>query len=406
MGRWRAQQWALCVYGVLLGVLALIWLRTLPQLLIPPTQIDFQSYYDAASALRMGQPIYRAPAPGTVPFLYPPLFALLWVPLTWVPFATAAICWYLLNVCAWGALVVLLVRLFPMPSWPKRLLIITLIVLPAMSDTVLLGQITHLITLAMLWVWHRSAQQRTGVAGGVAGIIMASKVQLSGLFLVFFWQKQWRACLIAFATMVFVVAAGAWWWGWALTATWLDTVRIKASVSGTHPVNQSLWAGVTRLFQETLIQTGGIAPTTIAPLWSQPSLAQWLPFLLVGGVGLGTLWWCWRHPADTRTDLVCAIPVMLWCAPVSWDSYSAHLIIPMAWLWQRAYTPVQHWRLVLVLALLVGQRLWRLLVGVWPSPLVLLMGMLATGAVWWSVLTERSARGMMEHTNTHTTHEE
>lgn len=406
MGRWRAQQWALCVYGVLLGVLALIWLRTLPQLLIPPTQIDFQSYYDAASALRMGQPIYRAPAPGTVPFLYPPLFALLWVPLTWVPFATAAICWYLLNVCAWGALVVLLVRLFPMPSWPKRLLIITLIVLPAMSDTVLLGQITHLITLAMLWVWHRSAQQRTGVAGGVAGIIMASKVQLSGLFLVFFWQKQWRACLIAFATMVFVVMAGVWWWGWALTATWLDTVRIKASVSGTHPVNQSLWAGVTRLFQETLIQTGGIAPTTIAPLWSQPSLAQWLPFLLVGGVGIGTLWWCWRHPADTRTDLVCAIPVMLWCAPVSWDSYSAHLIIPMAWLWQRSYTPVQHWRLVLVLALLVGQRLWRLLVGVWPSPLVLLMGMLATGAVWWSVLTERSARGMMEHTNTHTIHEE
>ena len=32
--------------------------------------------------------------------------------------------------------------------------------------------------------------------------------------------------------------------------------------------------------------------------------------------------------------------------------------------------------------------------------------MLATGVVWWSVLTERRARGMMEHTITHTTHEE
>jgi hypothetical protein len=35
-----------------------------------------------------------------------------------------------------------------------------------------------------------------------------------------------------------------------------------------------------------------------------------------------------------------------------------------------------------------------------------MFGMLATGVVWWSVLTERRAHGMMEHTITHTTHEE
>jgi hypothetical protein len=293
-----------------------------------------------------------------------------------------------------------------MPIWPKRLLIVTLIVLPAMSDTVLLGQITHFITLAMLLVWYALRQRRVAVAGVVVGIIVAAKVQLSGLFLVFFWQKQWRANLVALATMVLVVVAGVWWWGWALTATWFDTVRIKAAVSVTHPVNQSLWAGVARLFQETTIQTGGIAPMTLAPLWAQLILAQWLPALSVAGVVLVTLWWCWRYTADAMTDLVCAIPVMLWCAPISWDHYSAHLVIPVAWLWHRARTPAQLWRLTVVVVLLVAQRLWRVWVEVWPTPLVLMFGMLATGVVWWSVLTERRAHGMMEHTITHTTHEE
>lgn len=406
MGRWSRWQWALCGYGIVVAMLALLWLRTVPQLLATPSQIDFRSYYDAALALRTGQAIYPAPTPGVIPFLYPPLVAVVWLPLTWVAYPTAATCWYLLNLCAWGTLVVLVGHLFPMPTLPKRLLIATLIVLPAMSDTVLLGQITHIITLAMLLVWHRLVHQQAGVAGVVAGVVMTIKVQLSGLFFLFLVQKQWRASLIALATMLLVVAAGAWWWGWALTATWIDMVRIKAAASETHPVNQSLWAGVTRIFQPTIIQTGGIAPTTVAPLWAQPVLAYWVLGILVGGVVLGTVWWCWRHPADALTDLVCAIPVMLWCAPVSWESYSAHLVIPMAWLWQRAHTPAQLWRLTLAIALLLLQRLWRVMVGVWPSPLVLLMGVLATGVVWWSVLTERSARGMMEHTNTHTTHEE
>lgn len=406
MRRWNMWQWVLCTHGVVLAVAMLIWLRTLPYFLATPSQIDFRSYYDAAVALRTGESVYLAPAPGTIPFLYPPLYAVLWVPLTWLSYPTAATCWYLLNLCAWGTLGVLVVHLFPMPIWPKRLLIVTLIVLPAMSDTVLLGQITHFITLAMLLVWYALRQRRVAVAGVVVGIIVAAKVQLSGLFLVFFWQKQWRANLVALATMVLVVVAGVWWWGWALTATWFDTVRIKAAVSVTHPVNQSLWAGVARLFQETTIQTGGIAPMTLAPLWAQLILAQWLPALSVAGVVLVTLWWCWRYTADAMTDLVCAIPVMLWCAPISWDHYSAHLVIPVAWLWHRARTPAQLWRLTVVVVLLVAQRLWRVWVEVWPTPLVLMFGMLATGVVWWSVLTERRAHGMMEHTITHTTHEE
>ena len=406
MRRWNAWQWALCAHGAVLAVAMLIWLRTLPHVLVIPSQIDFRSYYDAALALRTGGSVYLAPAPGAIPFLYPPLFAVLWVPLTWLSYPTAAICWYLLNLCAWGALVVLIVRLFPMPSWPKRMLIVTLIVLPAMSDTVLLGQVTHFITLAMLVVWYGLRRHRPMLAGVVAGVIIAAKVQLSGLFLVFLWQKQWRASLIALATMVLMVVAGVWWWGWALTATWLDTVRIKAAVSVTHPVNQSLWAGVARYFQETTIHTGGIGATTVMPLWSQPMLAQWGPACIVAGVLLGTLWRCRRYPAGALTDLVSAIPVMLWCAPVSWDHYSAHLVIPMAWLWQRAHTATQLWRLTMVIVLLVAQRLWRVWVSAWPTPLVLMFGMLATGVVWWSVLTERRARGMMEHTITHTTHEE
>ena len=205
MRRWSAWQWALCGYGVVLAMLALLWLRTVPQLLTTPSQIDFQSYYDAAHAMRTGQAIYRAPAPGVIPFLYPPLVAVLWMPLTWLSYPTAATCWYLLNLCAWGALVLLVVRLFPMQLWPKRLLIGTLIVLPAMSDTVLLGQVTHFITLAMLLVWHSLTRQRMGVAGGVAGVIMAIKVQLSGMLMMFWLQKQWRASLTAIATVGVVV---------------------------------------------------------------------------------------------------------------------------------------------------------------------------------------------------------
>lgn len=398
MRRISAWQWAMMCYALVLGIATLIWLRALPHFAHIPIQIDFASYYDAAQSLRTGRSIYEPAVPGVIPFLYPPLIATLWVPLSWLPYTTAALVWYLFNLLAWGMVGVVVVQLFPMPAWPRRLLILTTVMLPAMSDTVLLGQVTHLVTIAILLIWWALVRQRTAWAGIIVGFLLTIKVQLVGLLLLLMVQKKWHAGLGALCVCGVLIAAGVWWWGWELTATWLDSLRFKASVSVTHPVNQSLWAGVARMFLPTPIRTGGMPAITLAALWEQPWLAQWGALCVVGVVGLGTLWWCWRHPADALTDTVCTIPLMLWCAPVSWDHYTAHLVIPIAWLWQRATLPWHVWRLTLVLILLVSQRLWRVWLGWWPSPVVLLSGTLALGVVWWSVLSARSTRGMMEHT--------
>src|SRR5437773_8832816 len=70
-------------------------------------QTDFRAYYEAASHLVRGAPLYFVTDRiAAVPFLYPPWTALLFVPFLLLGGTPASFVWYVLNVC----LIVLLLR--------------------------------------------------------------------------------------------------------------------------------------------------------------------------------------------------------------------------------------------------------------------------------------------------------
>ncbi|HEX3272710.1 MAG TPA: hypothetical protein VHR15_18845, partial [Ktedonobacterales bacterium] len=104
----------------------------------PVGVIDFSTYYSAAYALRMNPQanVYdqalltrvAARIPGTLqpplPYVYPLPFAYLLIPLTFLPFLTAAAVFFHLNLAIWGLCVLIL-------AWECRVLLGTSLQGPA-----------------------------------------------------------------------------------------------------------------------------------------------------------------------------------------------------------------------------------------------------------------------------------
>lgn len=67
---------------------------------------DIEAYLNAANLSLTGGNIYTTLSSGGVPYLYPPLFAVLFIPLTLVPIEVAIVLWCLLNVFLIGWVIV------------------------------------------------------------------------------------------------------------------------------------------------------------------------------------------------------------------------------------------------------------------------------------------------------------
>ena len=64
--------------------------------------VDARAYYDAATRLNAGQPLYPVDASPTGAYLYPPLLAILFRPLALLPFPVAAAAWETVVLAATG----------------------------------------------------------------------------------------------------------------------------------------------------------------------------------------------------------------------------------------------------------------------------------------------------------------
>lgn len=120
----RMRAWLVALALVALALVTLVWLRFLWGALHAPVgQYDFSTYYAAALALRAnphadiysqaviaqaGAAAHTQVQP-PLPYTYPPLFAYLLIPFTFLSFHIAARAWMAVNVAIWlvcGALLV------------------------------------------------------------------------------------------------------------------------------------------------------------------------------------------------------------------------------------------------------------------------------------------------------------
>ncbi len=236
----RLALFALAVVGAMAGFGVLVMHATSDPL------ADVHAYYDAATRLNAGDPLYEQPASADEAafYRYPPLLAIVFRPLALLPFPVAAAAWELVVV---GSLVLLVLRFGPRreSTW----LALGILALP-IGWSVAIGQAQVPVTLLM-------------ALGSPAAIALAAQIKLLPALLALWWigRHDWAA-LARFA---------AWSVGLVLVQLVLEprgTVDFVGATSldqvGTAVRNLSPYAA-SPLLWAVLVAAGALVVTLLAP---------------------------------------------------------------------------------------------------------------------------------------------
>ena len=400
--RWRAAWTPRRIRLWLAVALAAAWL---PIVGVPLRDfLDFSAFYVAAQhaftpdVMRLEPIILAQQAAGLPisPFHYPPGYALLFVPLTWLPFALAGVVNLAIMI---GALLLAAISLARLYGLPARLAIIGALAWSPAAESVLSGQNASLalLLIAVVGLLMRADAARTGgtqaagsgstkvtrslranIAAGLMVAALAYKPQfaapVAGLALL---RGRW-AMLVAVVLdlvgqyLVGVVVAGG---NWAWPSDWLT------GLSGYSDVDLATngWQAISLpalLARVPLSVLGSTAPAAMQGL-------------SVIGYGLGTLVIVLCIPAMRRLPLPRALALAaslgLLITPHAWV-YNATLLLPaLAVLWadgaRRGWPWQDRWLFALIYA---AGALWPLggIVGFTLLPIVVI-------AMPWLLLGER-----------------
>jgi alpha-1,2-mannosyltransferase len=283
---------------------------------------DFQAYRQAAERLLAGEPLYDPSvdvAGGFAIYLYPPPFAVAFVPFALLPPDAALWLWTALLV---GAFVggTLLLPVAPTTRW----LVILLggLMWPVLYS-VKLGQVGPLLYFAFAVGW-RWLDEPIRLGGSIAAgaIVKLQPALLFGWALV---TGRWRAVAVGLGLVVASVVVSVL----ALPAgTWADYVALLGRVSSPVTTPHNFTPGA------IAYQLGASAEVA--------TVIQWVSVALVGAVTV----WAWLRASAERSYLVTVVASQL-VSPLLWDHYAMLLLLPVAWLLDRR----AQWAALLPLAL-------------------------------------------------------
>jgi hypothetical protein len=203
-------------WGAVLGAAVLLALR----LTAPDPRIgddDFQVFYAGAAALRIGGSVYVGD------FVSPPWFALLILPLVWLPLEAARGIWLALNLGLLYLAVVLSASLAQL-QWPARRLLLAALLCglwPPVEFGLKLGQNSLLAWVFLLAALRAASLRRPATCGALLALALV-KPQLAflfagGLFARAVRQREWwplagaaLATIVALAVAVALVAPASY----------------------------------------------------------------------------------------------------------------------------------------------------------------------------------------------------
>lgn len=243
-----------------------------------------------------------------LPFTYPPLAAVLFVPLALLPGTAAlALLTALSLVCLVGVAGVVVRYLSTVgrparPVWRRPALVLAVLVIGISGpwrEGLGFGQVNALLMILVLADLLRSTRLPSGVLTGVAAGIKLTPLAFG---LVFLARRDWRS--LAWMTASFAGTVGV---GWILAPResavfWLDALFDASRVGATADLyNVSL---------NSVIAQSGLAEELQRPVWAMAAL-------LVTAIGYVAI-----RRADEDADAVRAIAtnavVMLAISPISW----------------------------------------------------------------------------------------
>lgn len=306
----------------------------------PGWAYDFHAYYDAALRLIATGTPYQAetlggpfrPGPFGL-YLYSPIPAALFVPLTWLGEHGAILVWLGVRLAA----LALACALMPIP----RLLRLATFGVAALSAPVLfdldLGNVSLLVTFAAVLVWRWLDRPLGGVALAAALVVRPIMALIWGWWLV---RREWRPAFATVAAFGVIVLVSLAWLRLDVWFEWLTVLRNVSDVTGVK-ANVDLGSAVLLL--------GGSA-----------GLAQ---VALYAGYAVAVLAVLFSLRRDRELSYVVTLMATLLLSPLLWDHYLTNLLVPAAFLAARGRLwglalPLLCWAPTLLVALVPATRPW------------------------------------------------
>ncbi len=281
---------------------------------------DYQAYVHAAQRLLDGQPLYDSNvdvAGGFAIFLYPPPFAVAFVPFALLGAGGVWVWTGLLIACVVGA-----IALMPVSATIRW----GLLVLAGLDWPVLyslkLGQVGPVLLLLFVLSW-RVLDRQTPLGGsiGLGGLVKLQPLLLIG------WAAlvgAWRAVAVAIAVVAFACAVTLPIVG---IPAWTDYVTLLRSVSEPVVTPHNFTVGA------VLYQAGLSASVATA--------IQWVGVALTLAIALVAARWL-----SLAAGFVVAVVATQLVSPLLWDHYAVILLLPTAWLLANG----AHWAVAIPLA--------------------------------------------------------
>ena len=191
---------------------------------MPPGAIDLRAFYAAGVILRSGQAhqlyndAYEAkvqltasgPLGASLPFLYPPFAALLFVPLTAVSYTTAITVFEFVNLLLAGACAYLLAGTARLPRGGAWLVWALVVGFNPVCFTLLQGQVSLVLLLAVC-AGERALERDRPFAAGILLALTLIKFQLAlPMALLFLLWRRWRVVEGFLTGAAVLLALSAW----------------------------------------------------------------------------------------------------------------------------------------------------------------------------------------------------
>ncbi len=285
---------------------------------------DYEAYAQAARRLLDGRPLYDPTvdlAGGFAVFLYPPPFAIAFVPFALLGSVAGLWAWTaLLVACVVGA-----IALMPVASRIRWVVLLLAGLHWPSLYAIRLGQVGPILLLLFVLGWRWL--DRPGSLGGVVGLGALIKVQ-PGLLVV--WALLTGRVRAAVNASAVVIAACLVTFPVVGVAAWQDYVTLLGRVSQPIATPHNFTPGA------VLFQAGIPADAATVVQWAVVALALAVVVLAV-----------------VRQDRIGPVPGYLVAvvasqliSPLLWDHYAVILLAPVAWLLQRGV----RWAMLLPLA--------------------------------------------------------
>ena len=267
---------------------------------------DYEAYVQAARRLLDGEALYDTSvdvAGGFAIFLYPPPFAVAFIPFALLGAAGLWVWTGLLIACVVGA-----IALMPVSATIRWVMLLLAGLDWPVLYSLKLGQVGPILLLLFVLGWRSLAWPTSlGATIGIGGLIKLQPLLLAG------WAAlvgAWRTVVVAVAVVVVACLVTLPLVG---IAAWTDYVTLLRSVSEpvSTPHNFTLGA--------ILYQAGVSASVATAIQW-----AGVVGTLLVVVVGARRL--------SLAAGFVVAVVATQLVSPLLWDHYAVVLLLPTAWL--------------------------------------------------------------------------